>query len=106
MSGLLTGILAARSVAGLLSALGGWSTVYKVAGVLMLGVALALWRQLPCSRNPGQALHPGAALAGHLLAPPPAPAQPLADRRPGLRLGERAVLDHGAAAVGPRPRPE
>ena len=54
MSGLLTGILGARSAAGLLSALGGWSTVYKVAGVLMVGVALALWRQLPPSRNEGQ----------------------------------------------------
>ena len=52
MSGLLTGILAARSVAGVLSGLGGWTLVYRVAGVAMVLVALALWRVLPASRNP------------------------------------------------------
>jgi len=52
MSGLLTGILAARSVAGLLSDYGGWTTVYRVSGGLMLLVALVLWRVLPASRNP------------------------------------------------------
>lgn len=54
MSGLLIGILTARSVAGLLSELGGWTTVYRVAGVIMLLVALALWYLLPPSRNPAQ----------------------------------------------------
>lgn len=52
MSGLLTGILAARSVAGLLSSLGGWSTVYLVAGSAMIVIAALLWRVLPDSRNP------------------------------------------------------
>ncbi len=52
MSGLLTGILAARSVAGLLSGLGGWNLVYRVAGVAMLAVAVALWFALPALRNP------------------------------------------------------
>jgi predicted MFS family arabinose efflux permease len=52
MSGLLTGILAARSVAGLLSGLGGWNTVYRVAGVAMLLLAVALRFALPASRNP------------------------------------------------------
>ncbi len=52
MSGLLTGILLARSVAGLLSGLGGWNTVYLVSGMVMLIVAAALWRTLPHSRNP------------------------------------------------------
>jgi predicted MFS family arabinose efflux permease len=52
MSGLLTGILLARSVAGLLSGLGGWTTVYRVSGVIMVMVAWALWRTLPYSRNP------------------------------------------------------
>lgn len=51
MSGLLTGILAARSVAGLLSGLGGWNLVYRVAGVAMLVVAAALWLALPALRN-------------------------------------------------------
>lgn len=54
MSGLLIGILTARSVAGLLSELGGWTTVYRVAGVTMLLVAMSLWFLLPPSRNPEQ----------------------------------------------------
>ncbi|OAT16558.1 major facilitator superfamily (MFS) permease [Buttiauxella noackiae ATCC 51607] len=47
MSGLLLGILLARTVAGLLASLGGWRTVYWVASVLMVLMALALWRGLP-----------------------------------------------------------
>ncbi|HAS0838594.1 MFS transporter [Enterobacter hormaechei] len=47
MSGLLLGILLARTVAGLLASLGGWRTVYWAASVLMLIMALALWRGLP-----------------------------------------------------------
>lgn len=59
MSGLLTGILLARSAAGLLSALGGWSTVYRVAALLMVVLAAALWRILPRSRNPVPASYVG-----------------------------------------------
>ncbi|WP_395490272.1 MFS transporter [Cedecea davisae] len=47
MSGLLLGILLARTVAGLLASLGGWRTVYWVASVLMALMAIALWRGLP-----------------------------------------------------------
>lgn len=47
MSGLLLGILLARTVAGLLASLGGWRTVYWVASALMVIMALALWRGLP-----------------------------------------------------------
>ncbi|MBL5965280.1 MFS transporter [Lelliottia amnigena] len=47
MSGLLLGILLARTVAGLLASLGGWRTVYWVASVLMVIMALAMWRGLP-----------------------------------------------------------
>lgn len=47
MSGLLLGILLARTVAGLLASLGGWRTVYWVASVLMVIMAMALWRGLP-----------------------------------------------------------
>ncbi|EKS6309933.1 MFS transporter [Enterobacter hormaechei] len=47
MSGLLLGILLARTVAGLLASLGGWRTVYWLASVLMVIMALALWRGLP-----------------------------------------------------------
>ena len=51
MSGLLVGILLARSVAGLLSGLGGWQTVYRVSAVVMVVVAAALWRALPSSQE-------------------------------------------------------
>lgn len=47
MSGLLLGILLARTVAGALAQLGGWRTVYWTASVLMVLMALALWRFLP-----------------------------------------------------------
>lgn len=50
MSGLLLGILLARTVAGLLANLGGWRTVFWVASALMALMALmaaALWRGLP-----------------------------------------------------------
>ena len=52
MSGLLTGILLARSAAGLLSTVGGWQTVYWLAGGLMVLIAIILWFSLPNSRNP------------------------------------------------------
>lgn len=47
MSGLLLGILLARTVSGLLASLGGWRTVYWVASVLMVLMALVMWRVLP-----------------------------------------------------------
>ncbi|MEE3652872.1 MULTISPECIES: MFS transporter [unclassified Brenneria] len=47
MSGLLLGILLARTVAGALASLGDWRTVYWVASTLMVIMALILWRTLP-----------------------------------------------------------
>ncbi|MBZ6397312.1 MULTISPECIES: MFS transporter [Pantoea] len=47
MSGLLLGILLARTVSGGLAQLGGWRTVYWTASLLMAVMALALWRFLP-----------------------------------------------------------
>lgn len=47
MTGLLTGIQSARSVAGLFSATAGWSSVYGFTAALMLLVAAALWFALP-----------------------------------------------------------
>nr|WP_140725563.1 MFS transporter [Pseudomonas sp. Hp2] len=53
MSGLLLGILLARTASGLLAGLGGWQTIYWVAAALILVVAGLLWRGLP--PHPGQA---------------------------------------------------
>jgi len=51
MSGLLVGVLLARTVAGALAALGTWRTVYLVSAGIMLLQALVLARQLPRWRN-------------------------------------------------------
>lgn len=51
MSGLLLGILLARTVAGWVAELGGWRVVYAVAAVAALGQAVALHRSLPESRE-------------------------------------------------------
>ncbi len=49
MSGLLLGILLARTLSGLLAEVGGWRSVYASAAVLMVVLAGALWRGLPVS---------------------------------------------------------
>ncbi|KAA8921331.1 MULTISPECIES: MFS transporter [Xanthomonas] len=51
MSGLLLGILLARTASGLLAGIGGWHTVYWVAAALILVASGLLWRGLP--RHPG-----------------------------------------------------
>lgn len=61
MSGLLTGILASRSVAGILSDLGGWSTVYWVGAACTVSIALLLARALPEAR-PAAAVSYGAVM--------------------------------------------
>ena len=58
MSGLLLGILLARTVAGLLASLGGWRTVYWVASVLMVIMAVALWRGLPTLKQENHLNYP------------------------------------------------
>jgi predicted MFS family arabinose efflux permease len=47
MSGLLVGILMARTVAGLVAQVAGWRTVYWVAAACMLALAVVLNRSLP-----------------------------------------------------------
>ncbi len=86
MSGLLIGILVARSLAGLLSDLGGWTTVYRVSAVAMTLVALALWRMLPAD---DAATRPRIGYGTALLS-----MAPLVARHP--RLATRAAL--GACA--------
>lgn len=47
MSGLLLGILLARTAAGLVAHLGGWRSVYLLAASLMAMFAVACWYRLP-----------------------------------------------------------
>ncbi len=56
MSGLLLGILLARTAAGALADLGSWRTIYWVAAIALAACAAALWRVLPRSRNDGERL--------------------------------------------------
>jgi predicted MFS family arabinose efflux permease len=61
MSGLLLGILLARTVASLIAAQFGWQTVYVASAVLMILVSLALARYLP-RREPTEPTSYGALL--------------------------------------------
>ncbi|SEJ36564.1 Predicted arabinose efflux permease, MFS family [Pseudomonas linyingensis] len=58
MSGLLLGILLARTVADTLSALGNWRSVYLLAAAVMAITALALWFALPRYRHPERISYP------------------------------------------------
>jgi predicted MFS family arabinose efflux permease len=53
MTGLLLGILLARTLASLVAAAWGWRTIYLISAALMLAVAVTLVRALP-RRHPGQ----------------------------------------------------
>ena len=66
MTGLLLGILLARSVAGVVSQYAGWQAVYQGAALLMLAVAWWLWRVLPTSRT-AQPVGYGQALSSMLV---------------------------------------
>ncbi|MUL42998.1 MFS transporter [Streptomonospora sp. PA3] len=58
MTGLLLGGLLARTASGALAELSGWRTVYWVDAVLVLAVALLLWRRLPRLRTGVNAAYP------------------------------------------------
>ncbi len=51
MSGLLIGILLARTFSGFIGQVAGWHAVFGVAAVLMLVVIVLLWRELPAERR-------------------------------------------------------
>lgn len=65
MSGLLLGILLARTAAGVLAGVGGWHTVYWIASVALLLTAGLLWGGLP--RHPGNAQLAYPQLVGSVL---------------------------------------
>jgi predicted MFS family arabinose efflux permease len=47
MSGLLLGILLARTVSGVIAQLSSWRVVYVAAAIMIASLSLLLWRQLP-----------------------------------------------------------
>lgn len=51
MGGLLTGILLARTFAGLIAGATGWRVVFAIAAVAMAALAVALWRTMPERRS-------------------------------------------------------
>ena len=51
MTGLLIGILVARTASGLIAAAAGWRAVYGLAAVLMVALAVVLWRAVPHVRS-------------------------------------------------------
>lgn len=59
MSGLLIGILLARTVSGWVGELFGWRAMYILAALMMFTLALILRRQLPVSRAVIQLSYPG-----------------------------------------------
>jgi predicted MFS family arabinose efflux permease len=58
MSGLLIGILGARTVAGLVAEPLGWRAVYGLSAGLMLAMAVLLWRRLPTVPAPSTLPYP------------------------------------------------
>ena len=47
MSGLLMGILLARTISGIIAQLSSWRVVYVAAAIMIVALSLLLWRQLP-----------------------------------------------------------
>jgi predicted MFS family arabinose efflux permease len=61
MSGLLSGVLLARTLSGLIAGVAGWRTVFALAAAAMAVLAVALWRAMP-ERRPSTTLGYGALL--------------------------------------------
>jgi predicted MFS family arabinose efflux permease len=58
MSGLLLGILLARTVSGLVASIGGWRLIYALAAAAMLILAVVLRRTLPAVEPPERIPYP------------------------------------------------
>lgn len=59
MSGLLVGVLLARTFAGLIAQAAGWRAVYWIAAALMLAMIAALWHELPQVGRPAAGMKYG-----------------------------------------------
>ncbi|QNH76711.1 MFS transporter [Pseudomonas protegens] len=66
-SGIVVGILLARTVAGTMADLAGWRSVYLLSAGLTLLVALALWKVLPTAEQPPAVQRYGQLLGSLLL---------------------------------------
>jgi predicted MFS family arabinose efflux permease len=82
-SGVVLGILQARTLAGPVAELGGWRTVYLTAAGLTLLVTLVLLRRLPAAEHDRTAISYRAALRS----------------LPALYVGERSLRVRGALAL-------
>jgi predicted MFS family arabinose efflux permease len=58
MSGLLIGILLARTLSGLLAEVGGWRLVFAAVAAALLVLAAVLWRFLPVAHAPAEVRYP------------------------------------------------
>lgn len=54
--GVVTGLLLARVMAGLIADLAGWRAVYGASALAMVATALLLWRTLPALQSPSAAM--------------------------------------------------
>ena len=104
-SGLLLGIMLARSVASLAAAAWGWRSIYAISAVVMLATALALVRLLPRRQpqpqqaQPQQAGQLAAQQAGQLAAQlPPQAGQSVAPQAGGFANYARLVASSVALA--------
>jgi predicted MFS family arabinose efflux permease len=73
MTGLLLGILLARTVSGLVAQAAGWRAIYWLSAALMVCFALVLWRTLPAEAARPQQSYPSLVASSlRLLATEPA----------------------------------
>lgn len=82
-SGVISGILLSRAVAGAVADLGGWRAVYALSAAATLVLAVLLARRLPPEQPTPAA--PPAPIAPPAPAQPPAPAAPAAPPAPATR---------------------
>ena len=72
MSGLLVGILVARTASGIIAELGGWRLVFGLSAALMVALSLVLRRRLPEVRPPSTLSYPSVLRSvGRLIAEHP-----------------------------------
>ncbi|EJT83072.1 major facilitator superfamily transporter [Pseudomonas putida S11] len=103
MSGLLLGILLARTAAGFMAELGGWRSIYVLAALLMAITAVALYRSLPQHHSHAGLKIPSADRLGVPPVPRRTGAAPAFSARPAGIQPVRPVLDATGVPAGERP---